>query len=192
MRLLNQLVMDRVLEKTVAENNAASGVSPTTAEPELVITRVFNAPRALVWKAWTEAERLAQWWGPKGFTMGVCTLALRPGGVFHYSMRTPDGHEMWGKFVYREIVAPERIVFTNSFADASGATIRAPFSADWPLEVLNTLTLSEHDGRTTLTLRGAPVNATEAERRTFEAGRSSMQQGFAATFDQLAAYLAQA
>src|SRR5205807_10573435 len=127
-----------------------------------------------------------------GFTIGVCKVDVRPDGIFHYSMKTPGGQEMWGKFVYREIVAPERIVFTNSFADASGATVRAPFSADWPLEVLNTLTLSEHAGRTTLTLRGAPVNATEAERRTFDAGRASMQQGFAGTFDQLAGYLAQA
>jgi len=174
----------------VAESNATSGAPPAAAEREFVITRVFDAPRDLVWKAWTESERLAQWWGPKGFAMGVCKLDLRPDGVFHYSMRTPDCHEMWGKFVYREIAAPERIVFTNSFADASGATVRAPFSADWPLEVLNTLMLSEHDGRTTLTLRGAPVNATEAKRRTFEAGRASMQQGFTGTFDQLAAYLA--
>jgi uncharacterized protein YndB with AHSA1/START domain len=73
-----------------------------------------------------------------------------------------------------------------------GNTVRAPFSATWPLEVLNTLTLTEHEGKTTLTLRGWPYNATEAERATFDGMKESVQQGFEGTFDQLAAYLAQA
>jgi uncharacterized protein YndB with AHSA1/START domain len=169
---------------------AATDAEPT--ERAFVITRVFDAPRDLVFKAWTEAERLMHWWGPKGFTWASGTLDLRPGGMFHYCMRSPNGQEMWGKFVYREIVAPERIVFVNSFSDKSGATVRAPFKADWPLEVLNTLTLSEYDGRTTLRLQGAPVNATEAERRAFAAWHPSMQQGFTGTFDQLAEHLAKA
>jgi len=128
--------------------------------------------------------------GPKGFTMGVYKLDLRPGGVFHYSMRTPDGRELWGRFVYREIVKPERIVFINSFADEKGNVLRNPWNADWPLEVLNTQTFAEHDGKTTLALRGGPINATETERKTFEAGFESMQQGFTGTLDQLAEYLA--
>jgi uncharacterized protein YndB with AHSA1/START domain len=118
------------------------GNSPAEAPKEFTITRVFDAPRELVFKAQTEAEHLSKWWGPKGYTMLVAKLELRPGGTFHYSMRSPEGHEMWGKFVYREIVAPERIVFVNSFSDESGATVRAPFAPDWPLEVLNMLTLS--------------------------------------------------
>ena len=124
--------------------------------------------------------------------MLVCKVDLRPGGAFHYCMRSPDGREMWGKFVYREIVPPERIVFVNSFADAEGNSVRNPFNANWPLEVLNSLTLSEHDGRTTLTLRGGPLSATDLERKTFEGGRESMQRGFTGTFDQLANYLAKA
>ena len=80
---------------------------------------------------------------------------------------------MWGKFVYREIVAPERIVFVNSFSDEEGNPVRHPMSPTWPLEVLNTMTLSEHDGRTTLTIRGAPINASDEERKTFQAGRES-------------------
>lgn len=161
-------------------------------ERALVITRVFDAPRDLVFKAWAEPERLMRWWGPKGFTMPVGTLDFRPGGVFHYCMRSPDGHEMWGTFVYREIVAPQRIVFISSFSDAEGNLIRSPFSPTWPLEILNTLTLVEHDGKTTLVLRGEPHNATEAERETFDAAQSSVQQGFTGTFDQLAEYLARA
>jgi uncharacterized protein YndB with AHSA1/START domain len=124
--------------------------------------------------------------------MLVATLDLRPGGVFHYSMRSPNGDEMWGKFVYREIVPPERIVFVNSFSDEHGNITRHPMSADWPLEVLTTLTLAEHDGTTSLILQGRPINATESERTTFEAGRQSMQRGFAGTFDHLDDYLARA
>lgn len=165
--------------------------APPPGERELVITRIFDAPRDLVWKAFTEADRLAHWWGPKGFTMLVRTLDFRPGGVFHYSMRSPDGHIAWGRFVYRDIQAPERMVFVNSFADEDGNIIRSPFSPTWPLEVLNTLALSESGGKTTLTLRGGPINSTEEERDTFWNAQESVQHGFAGTFDQLAAYLAE-
>jgi uncharacterized protein YndB with AHSA1/START domain len=164
--------------------------SPTPPEREFTITRVFNAPRDLVFKAQTEAERLAQWWGPKGFKMLVTRMDLRPGGMFLYCMRSPEGHEMWGKFVYREVVAPERLVFVNSFSDAQGGTVRAPFAPDWPLEVLNIVTFTEHGGKTTLHMRGAPVNATEAERRRFDSFHEQMNQGFGGTLDQLEAYLA--
>jgi uncharacterized protein YndB with AHSA1/START domain len=159
-------------------------------ERELVITRVFDAPRELVWKAFTEPDRLAHWWGPQGFTMLVRTLDLRPGGVFHYAMRSPDGQVMWGKFVFRDIQAPERMVFVNSFSDEEGNITRAPFSPTWPLEVLNTVTLTETDGKTTVTLRGGPINTTEEEGETFWNRQESVRQGFAGTFDQLAAYLA--
>ena len=133
-----------------------------------VISRVFDAPRELVFKAQAESERLERWWGGKGFTTRVIKLDFRPGGIFHYSMRTPDGHEMWGKFVYCEIVAPERIVLIHSFADREGNTIRAPFSPTWPLEVLNTSTFSEHEGKTTLTIRSVPFIAAKQERETFK------------------------
>ncbi|MFC4766492.1 SRPBCC domain-containing protein [Effusibacillus consociatus] len=160
---------------------------------ELVITRTFDAPRELVFKAFTQSEHLQHWWGPKGFTMNVAKLDLRPGGIFQYSMRSPEGHEMWGKFVYREIAEPEKLVYVSSFSDAEGNTVRAPFSSissTWPLEVLNMLTFTEHEGKTTLTMRGGPINATEEEIKTFESMLESMQQGFAGTFDQLADYLA--
>lgn len=122
----------------------------------------------------------------------VGTLDFRPDGVFHYCMASPEGVEMWGVFAYREIVAPERIVFISSFSDAEGNLVRAPFSPTWPLEIFNTLTLSEHEGKTTLTLRGGPHNATEAERKTFADAHDSLQQGFTGTLNQLADYLAKA
>jgi uncharacterized protein YndB with AHSA1/START domain len=122
--------------------------------------------------------------------MDVAKLDFRPGGMFHYSMQTPDGNVMWGRFVYREIEEPVRIVFVNSFSDEHGNITRAPFAATWPLEVLNHLSLSEKNGKTTITLKGGPINATDDERKTFAGAFSSMQQGFTGTFDQLEEFLA--
>ena len=171
-----------------------AGSNPTTdaEEPVFEIARTFDAPRELVWKAWTDPERLAQWWGPKGFTMLASKMDLRPGGIYHYGMRAPAGQEMWGTFTYREIDPPQRLVFVVSFSDQDANVVRHPMSASWPLEVLNTLTFSEHEGTTTLTLVGGPINATDDERETFRDARTSMQQGFKGTFDQLAAHLAKA
>jgi uncharacterized protein YndB with AHSA1/START domain len=156
---------------------------------DFVISREFDAPRDLVFKAWTEPERLAQWWGPKGFTMVSTKVDLRPGGTFLYGMRGPDGLEVWGKFVYREITPPKRMVFVNSFSDEEGGVTRHPLAPSWPLAMLNTLTLTERDGKTTVTLRVAAYAATDEERATFKAGRKSMEGGFGGTFDQLDAYL---
>ena len=75
-----------------------------TTERPFVISRTFDAPRKKVWQAWTERERLMQWFGPKGFTMPVAKVDFRPGGTCHSCLRSPEGHEMWGKFIYREIV----------------------------------------------------------------------------------------
>jgi uncharacterized protein YndB with AHSA1/START domain len=95
-----------------------------------------------------------------------------------------------GKFVYREIVAPERIVFINSFSDEKGGLTHHPLSPDWPLEMLSTVTFTEHEGRTTFTVKWVPLNATGAERKTFESGHESMQKGWTGTLDQFAEYLA--
>ncbi|MBX6396323.1 MAG: SRPBCC domain-containing protein [Alicyclobacillaceae bacterium] len=87
-------------------------------------------------------------------------------------------------------VEPEKLVYTHSFSDEEGNTVRAPFSPTWPLEILNTLTFTEHEGKTTLTMRGVPLSATEEELKTFEAAHDRIRKGFAGTFDQLADYLA--
>jgi uncharacterized protein YndB with AHSA1/START domain len=105
-------------------------------------------------------------------------------------MRSPDGHEMWGKWVYREIVPPERLSSVVSFTDEHGNILRHPASPTWPLEVLNIMTLSEQEGKTTMTISGHPINATEEEINTYNAGRGSMKQGFKGTLDQLEDYLA--
>ncbi|WML42984.1 SRPBCC domain-containing protein [Neobacillus sp. PS3-40] len=171
----------------MTENNATN-----MDQFELVITHTFDAKQELVFKAWTTSEDLKQWWGPKGFTMSISKSDLRPGGVFHYSQKSPDGHEMWGKLLFREIVAPTKLVFINSFSDEEGNTIHAPFSPTWPLEILNTLTFIEHEGKTTLTMRGVPLNGTDAENKTFKAAHEGIQQGVSGTFGQLADYLTKA
>ena len=165
---------------------------PPASGRDFVIARVFDAPRDLVFKVCTDPEHMKHWWGPKGFTWVSCKMELRPGGLFHYCMRSPDGQEMWGKFIYREIVPPERLVFVNSFSDKDAKTTRHPWSPTWPLEVLNYMTFTEQDGKTIVEMRGRPENATEEERKTFESGFDSMKQGFKGTLDQLAEYLAKA
>jgi uncharacterized protein YndB with AHSA1/START domain len=157
--------------------------------PDFVVTRLLDAPRPLVWKAWTDAAALAQWWGPKTFDVGVLKQELRPGGHFHYSMKTPQGQMMWGRFVYQEISPPERLSYVSSFADKNGDLAPNPWLPDFPLELSNVLTLTEENGRTRLTLVASPIKADEAQVVAFVGLRTSMQGGYAGTFEQLEAYL---
>jgi uncharacterized protein YndB with AHSA1/START domain len=159
---------------------------------EFVITRVFDAPRELVWKAFTEPQRMKEWWGPKGVTITRSEMDLRPGGSYQYAMRTPDGNTMWGKFVYREITPPSRMVFVSSFSDEAGGVTRHPMAPTWPLEMLSIFSFEEEGGKTRFTVRWSPLNASEEERAAFAAGHASMQQGWGGTLDKLAAFLAKA
>jgi uncharacterized protein YndB with AHSA1/START domain len=157
---------------------------------DFVISRVFDSPRETVWKAWTEPERLKQWWGPKGFKVHTCKVDLRPGGVFLYGMRMPDGGDMWGKFVYREIQAPKKLVFIVSFSDPKGGVTRHPWNANWPLQTMSTVELEEQGAaRTKVTVRWTPHEASELERKAFDEGRDSMKQGWGGTLDQLAGFV---
>ncbi len=157
---------------------------------EFMASRVFDAPRERVWQAWSRAENLAHWWGPKGCTLRVVALEFRPGGYFHYAMEYSTGAAMFGRFFYREIAAPERISWINSFANASGGIVRAPFSEHCPLEMSNVMTLTEAGGKTTLLLRSTAHGANADEQKYFNELFGSMQQGFGGTFDQLADFLA--
>ena len=191
-------------DRTVKEFGAVEGLQQTLGrleeelkkmageEKEFVISRTFNAPRDLMWKVWTEPERLAKWFGPKGVTIFHSKNDLRSGGIYHYGMRTPDGKDMWGKWVYREVVKPERLVFVNSFSDPKGGVTRHPLSKDWPLEMLTKITFAESGGKTTVAVHWSPINATEAERKTFNTSFDSMKQGWTGTFDKLEPYLAEA
>jgi len=151
---------------------------------DLIITRLFDAPRELVWKAWTEPERISPWWGPKGFTSPVFKIDLRVGGELFSCMRSPEGKDYWSKGFYREIVDFERLVMTDSFADEKGNIVPAShygMSKDFPLEMLIMVTFEEHDGKTKLTLRHAGMP-------TGPDGEGA-QQGWNESFDKLAEYL---
>jgi uncharacterized protein YndB with AHSA1/START domain len=153
------------------------------------ITRVFKAPRERVWQAWSDAASLQQWWGPQGCTVEALRFEFRPGGFFHYAMKFAGAPTWWGRFNYREIVAGERIVWLNSFANAQCGIARAPFSDVCPLENENTETFTEKDGITTVSLRALPFGETPAEHQYFEDLKPSLEQGYGGTLDQLAGYL---
>src|SRR5258708_10890203 len=99
--------------------NSAAAMATDAENLELVITRVFDAPRDLVFKAWTDPEHLVRWWGPKGFTSTIMDkIDLRPGAPYRIHMRGPDGDDHWSQGVYREIVDPERLVFAGCWTAA--------------------------------------------------------------------------
>jgi uncharacterized protein YndB with AHSA1/START domain len=158
-----------------------TGRKTERAAQDLVISRVFDAPRELVWKAWTEPEHFTRWWGPKGFTTPVCKIDLRLGGEYLNCMRSPDGQDIWSTGVFREIVPSERLVMTDSFADEGGNIVPAShygMRGDYPLEMLISVTFEEDDGRTRLTLRHAGLPSVE--------DRDSAGVGWNESFDKLA------
>jgi len=152
------------------------------SEGDLVIERVFDAPRERVWKAWTDPELLMRWWGPEGFTAPVIQVDPRVGGKYLYCMRSPDGQDYWSTGVYRELVAPERFVATDSFADEHGNVVPATFygmSSEYPREMVVTVTLEEQGGKTKLTLVHAGMPSGE--------DRELARAGWTGSFDKLAA-----
>lgn len=177
---LGYQTLDRLGEKLA---NLGAGTKPFT------ITREFDAPRDVVFKAWTDREHLMHWWGPKGMTMVHGVNDLRPGGSFHYCLRSRGGDDMWGKWVYRDLLPPARIVFVNSFSDPAGNIVHHPAMTTWPLEMLLTIDFVERAGRTQVTITSVPINPTPTERRTFEDGHASMRGGWGGSFDVLADYL---
>ena len=152
---------------------ARTSAATKTAERELVITRVFDAPRRLVFKAWTEPERLVRWWGPRGFTTPSCKMDVRPGGAFRFCMRSSEGTNHWLQGVYREIVEPERLVCTWAWEDAEGRPAH---------ETLLTVTFAEQGAKTKLTLHQAVFESVAA--------RDAHQGGWTSGLDRLAEYLA--
>jgi uncharacterized protein YndB with AHSA1/START domain len=158
---------------------------------DFVISRVFDAPRDLVWQCFTDPERMKEWWGPKGSTIVASTMDFRVGGTYHGAMRAGGGPVMWAKFVYREIAPPERLVWVHSFSDEAGGVTRHPLSSTWPLEMLSTVTFTaEPGGKTKVHLRWSPLNATAEEQATFDSAHDSMKGGWGGTFERLDAYLA--
>jgi uncharacterized protein YndB with AHSA1/START domain len=160
---------------------------------DFVITRVFAAPRDLMWKCFTEPERMQAWFGPKGSVIVKSSLDLRVGGVYHGALRDETGRVMWAKFVYREIEAPQRLVWVHSFSDEAGGLTRHPMVPNWPLELLTSVTFEDAgSGKTKVTLRWTPLDATPEELSTFDAMRGGMTAGWTGSFDRLDDYLAAA
>jgi uncharacterized protein YndB with AHSA1/START domain len=163
----------------------------TEAKSDFIITRVFDAPRDLVWRCFAEPERMKEWFGPKGSTIVASTMDFRVGGTYHGALRAGDGPVMWAKFVYRDIAAPERLVWVHSFSDAAGGLTRHPLSPNWPLQLLTTVTFEDlGGGKTKVTLRWSPLDATAEEQATFDAAREGARAGWSGSFERLDAYLA--
>lgn len=160
-----------------------------TTHPDFTIQRLVDAPRALVWEVYTQPAHLMKWFGPKGFAMLRCEMDLRPGGRFHYCLRSPEGLELWGKWIIQDIVVPETLSMIIAFSDAAGGTTRHPMNPNWPRETLATTTFTERDGKTLIDLRWSAHHATDIEQKTFDESHASMQQGWGGTFEQLVAYL---
>lgn len=158
----------------MSAQNARTKISAATesSEWDLVMTRVFDAPRDLVFKAWTETKQVAQWWGPKRFTNPVCEMDVRPGGAIRIHMRAPDGvvYPMTG--VFQEIVVPERLVFVSSALDDKGNSM---------FDVLSTVTFADQRGKTALTLQLRVIKATAVAPQYLK----GMEMGWTQSLDRL-------
>ncbi|SET31127.1 SRPBCC domain-containing protein [Paenibacillus sp. NFR01] len=157
-----------------------------TEGQELVMERVFHAPRELVFQAFTQAEHLKHWWGPQGWELPYCTVDLQPGGVWHYCMKCVDpaqgdfyGMESWGKAVYETIEAPEKLGYTDYFSDAEGTVNEELPSAK------NELTFVEENGNTRL-ISVTRYTSAEELAKVLEMG---MEQGIKETWDRAETYL---
>ncbi len=142
-------------------------------ERTLVLSRVFDAPRALVFKAWTQPEHLARWWGPRGFTLISFKADAKVGGSFRFGMRSPENTDHWAHGSYREVVPPERLVYTFAWEHPDGKPKH---------ETIITLTFAEQGDKTKLTLKQTLFESVTS--------RDMHQSGWSSTFDMLGEYLA--
>jgi uncharacterized protein YndB with AHSA1/START domain len=163
----------------MSAQNAKISVAKASSEWDLVMTRVFDAPRELVFKAWTETKHVAQWWGPKRFTNPVCEMDVRPGGAIRIHMRAPDGvvYPMTG--VFQEVVVPERLAFVSSALDDKGNSM---------FDVLSIVTFADQGAKTALTLQLRVIKATAAAPQYLK----GMEMGWTQSLDRLGEHLATA
>jgi uncharacterized protein YndB with AHSA1/START domain len=145
---------------------------------DVIIARIFDAPRALVFKMWTDPKHMAQWWGPAGFTNPVCEMDVRPGGTLRIVMRAPDGVDYPMTGVFREVVAPQRLVFVTTPVDAEGKAL---------LEGITTVTFAEQGAKTNLALQTRAVGFAEQAARML----AGMDAGWTQSLERLATLLAQ-
>jgi uncharacterized protein YndB with AHSA1/START domain len=148
----------------------------TSGEQRITMTRVFDAPREVVWRAWTDASHLARWWGPHDFTNPVCEADVRPGGELRIEMHGPNGARFATTGRFYEVAAPERLVFSTGLVDRDGKLL---------IEEMNTVTLVEEGGRTTLTLDARVVNPSEQTARRLR----GVEHGWGESLEKLTAAL---
>jgi uncharacterized protein YndB with AHSA1/START domain len=168
----------------VDEHEESHNLEKSGENEPLIITRIFDAPRKLVWKAWMEPEHVKHWWGPKDYSAPHISIDFRVGGSYLYCMRSPEGEDYWSTGVYQKIVEPERIVCTDSFSDENGNVVPAShyeMPGDWPSKLLVTVTFKEHENKTEMTLQhaGLPLEMVEPT-----------GLGWEQSFDKLAEHLA--
>ncbi len=149
-------------------------------ERQVEVSRTFEAPLELLWKAWTEPEHFMKWYGPKGFTAPTCEIDLRVGGRHLWSMLSPDGKQMYSTGSYKEVVPMERLVYTDSFSDAEG-NVTSPAKMGIPTTMDVTVTFVHSDGKTTVTVSHVGYGAS--------AEHAGM--GWEQAFEKLAAVLAE-
>ncbi len=145
--------------------------------PEYVLDREFDAPREMVWRAWTESDLLARWYGP-GVETIIHELDVRPGGVWLNEMKM-RGNSFYSKVVFQEVIKPEKLVWHHySSTDANWNSTPNPMMADWPAVLLTTVTFAEAGGKTTVRLTWAPLEATDAEKACFAGAVANMGKGW--------------
>jgi uncharacterized protein YndB with AHSA1/START domain len=155
-----------------ARNNPGTGQDART----IVTTRVFDAPRELVFEAWTNPKHLVQWWGPNGFPTTIRAIDVRPGGVWRFVMHGPDGVDYENRIVYEEIMKPERLVYSHG----GGGDVE-------PVQFQVTVTFEDHDGKTKLTMKALFPSAAERDR---VAEKYGAVEGAKQTLERLAEHLA--
>jgi uncharacterized protein YndB with AHSA1/START domain len=152
------------------------------------ISYEFNAPKALVFNAFSTAEALNEWWGPVQTKNSVVSFEFKSGGIFHFKMESPGGTN-YGRFVFGKIQPYDLLEFTNSFADEHANVVPAPFDITIPDRIFYRIIFTENNGKTTITMTGQPVDATPEQEAGFISINGGMQEGFGASFTQLATYL---
>jgi uncharacterized protein YndB with AHSA1/START domain len=157
--------------------------------PTYVLERTFNAPRELVWKAWTDPQLLPRWYGPRVETI-VHHLELKPGGRWLVEMKW-GGKSMYQRVEYTEVTPPKRLVWLHSSSDADWNIVPSPMMADWPRVLLTTVTFEQDGGHTKLRLTWVPHQASAAEIACFSAAIDGMGKGWSAGMDLLEKLLAE-
>ncbi len=163
------------------ETMTLAGAGTLVLQWELTISRIIDAPREVVFKAWTDPEMLKKWWGPKEFTVPFATIDPHVGGKYLFDMRGPDGRDYWSTGVYQEITFPEKIVASDSFADADGNVMPASaygLSADYPRYLMLTVTFDEIGGATMLTIKhsGTPAADNDNERPAWNQSLDKLEE----------------